>query len=288
MKSLINITSIILSANYANAQKDTINFDNFEKAPARSTLTLGTVYSNNASYYGQRSEENTPYVAIAANYQLKSGFYLTGQTFKLLNDQSSTLSAASLGAGINFKLGERLAADISYSRSFFPSHSPLLQAGSADNASMTISHNSWIKTNLTGDYAFGKVNDAFATGEIEKDINLFSIGKKDLVSITPSASIIAGTQHFYQTYKAEKKMRDSILGIITDPIFGPPSGPQEDKLVEKTSFNVLSYNLKLPIAYNRVNYLIEAAYQFSYLSKYAASDKSQVISFLTFSFYYQF
>ncbi len=286
MKSILIIVALI-SSSYCFAQGDSSTSAETDEVPAKSTFTLGSVYSNNASYYGQRSAENTPYVALAANYRLKSGFYFTGQTFKLLNEKSSNVSAASLGVGVNFNLGENFSTDISYSHSFFPEHSPLLQAGNADNASITLSNNSWIKTSVTGDYAFGKSNDAFATGEVSKDINLFSIGKKDIVSISPSASIVAGTQHFYQTYKSQKKVRDSLLGIIKDPIFGNPPG-NNDKQVEKTSFDILSYNFKLPIAYNRANYMIEAAYQLSLISNHVDIDKGKMNSFLTLSFYYQF
>ncbi len=282
MKSIILITIMAISSGFCFGQTDTT------ASAKKSTLTLATVYSNNASYYGQRAAENTPYAAVATNYQLKSGFYFTGQAYKILNDKTSTVSAASIGAGVNFKLGKKLSTDLSYSHSFYAKYSPLLQAANADNASIALSYDSWIKTSLTGNYAFGKTNDAFATGGISKAINLFSIGKKDIVTITPSMDVVAGTQHFYQTYVTEKKLRDSVLGILTDPLFGNPSTPNNSKTVETTAFNILSYNFKCPVAYNRAHYVLEAAYQVSLMSNNADAGAGKVNSFLTFSFYYQF
>ncbi len=288
MKSILFIITITLSSTFGFGQTDSATSAATESTPAKSTLTLGAIYSNNASYYGQRAIENTPYAAIAANYQLKSGFYLTGQAYQLLNEKMSSVSAASFGAGVNFKLGKKLSTDLSYSHSFYPDYSPLLPSGNADNASITLSYPGWVTVSLTGDYAFGKTNDEFVTGGIGKDINLFSLGKKDIITISPSANVVGGTQHFYQTYVREQKLRDSVLGILTGPLFGNPSTASHIDTVATTSFNILSYNFKLPVAYNRSHYVLEAAYQLSVLSNKVQAGGGKLNSFLTFSFYYQF
>jgi hypothetical protein len=285
MKPIILFIVMAISSRYCFGQNSTAS--QADSTPAKSTLTLGAVYSNNASYYGQSAQENIPYAAIAANYRLKSGFYVSAQTYKILNEHTSSVSSASIGAGVNFNLAKNLSTDLSYSHSFYPEYSPLLQAANADNASLSLSYQKWITASLTGDYAFGKTSDAFVTGGISKEINLFSIGKKDVITIAPSADVVAGTQHFYQTYVTEKKLRDSILGILTNPIFGNPTGT-DSKTVATTAFNILSYNFKFPLAYNRAHYVLEAEYQLSALSNFAQAGTGKINSFLTFSFYYQF
>ena len=258
-----------------------------DSIPQKSTLTLASVYANDASYYGQKAQQKNPYIAIAANYQLKSGFYFTAQSYRLLNDNTSSVSAAAIGAGVNFKMGKKFTTDLSYSHSFYPSYSPLLQAANVDNASLVFSYDSWVKPSLTGDYAFGKANDAFVTGGLSKSINLFSISQKDIVTLSPSANVVAGTQHFYQTYITQKKLHDSILGIVPVPVLGNPSTSIHADSLISTNFNVLSYNFKIPVAYNRSHYVLEAEYQLSLLSNHVAAAQ-KVNSFLTFSFYYQF
>lgn len=288
MKSIIFCVAIILFSTFCFGQADSTVAGGGDSILPKSTFTIGTVYANNASYYGQKAEERTPYVALAATYRFKSGFYLSGLTYKLLNDKTSSVSASSLGAGLNFKLAQKLTADLSYSHSFYPAYSPLLQAGNADNASLSFTYENWLNINLAGDYAFGKTNDEFVTGGISKSIHLFSIGKKDIITLNPSADIVAGTQHFYQTYLTEQKLRDSVLGMLLSPITGTPSQGNTSSTVTKTSFNILSYNLKLPLAYNRSHYVVEAAYQLSLLSMEAQTDPGKVNSFVTLSFYYQF
>jgi hypothetical protein len=286
MKSTLFIIAMATCSQFCLAQTDSTAVDS---ASSKSTLTLAAVYSNDASYYGQRAAEKIPYAAVAANYQLPSGIYFTGQTYKLLNDNTSTLSAGSLGAGVNFKLAKNLTTDLSYSHSFYAANSPLLQAANADNASVSLSWEKWITASVTGDYAFGKTNDAFITTALSKQISLFSIGKKDVVTITPSADMVSGTQHFYQSYIKQKKKRDSILGNLPIPIFGRPNSNHADTITTKeTAFNLLSYNFKLPLDYNRGNYVIEAAYQLSLLSNHVQTTTGNVNSFFTFSFYYQF
>ena len=58
----------------------------------------------------------------------------------------------------------------------------MLQAGNSENASLTLTYAKWVNLALTGDYAFGKTNDEFVTAEISKSINLFRIGKKDIIT----------------------------------------------------------------------------------------------------------
>lgn len=288
MKSFILFIILGISSTFCFAQRDSAANEAADSIPAKSTLTLAAIYADNASYYGQKAAEGTPYIALAAGYQLKSGFYFTAQSYKLLNDNTSSVSAAAIGAGVNFKMGEKLTTDLSYSHSFYPSYSPLLQAANVDNASLVFSYNGWIKPSLTGDYAFGKTSDVFVTGGLSKSIDIFSISSKDIVTIEPSADVVGGTQHFYQTYVTQKKLHDSVLGIVrVPPVFGNPRTTSHADTVATTDFNVLSYNFKIPLAYNRSHYVVQAEYQLSLLSNHVAANK-QINSFLTLSFYYQF
>lgn len=289
MKLIFLFISIVFSSILCYAQTDSTTTTATDSLPKKkSTFTIATVYANNASYYGQRAAEATPYIALSATYQFKSGIYINGLAYKILTENNPDISAANLGAGINFKLSKKIAADISYTHSFYPSLSPLMQSVNTENASVGLTHKSWLETSITGDYAFGKTNDVFVTGGLAKDINLFSIGKKDVVSVKPSAQVVAGTQRFYKTYATEQKMRDSLFGIITGPIFGTPPADNNSTTVATNSFDLLSYNLEIPLSYNRAHYVLQAAYQLSVLSNKVQSGAGQTNSFFTLSFYYQF
>lgn len=290
MKLTIALLISALWSLHSFAQTDSIVAVAVDSTPLTSTFTIGAIYANNASYYGQRAKESMPYVAAVASYRHKSGLYLVGMTYKLLNDSGTAVSAGSVGAGYSFDIAKNLSADINYSHTFYPAHSPFLQAANADNASASLTLDNWLSSTATVDYAFGKTQDFFVSLGTSKSINLGSfLSRKDFVSITPAVEAIAGTQHFYSSYVTEKKLRDSLLGIL-GPILGGGSngGSAETTTTVSTSFDLLSYNLKLPVAYNRAHYLIEAAYQLSVLSKRGDTGTGNTNSFFTLSFYYQF
>ena len=253
----------------------------------KSTFTIGAVYANNASYYGQRSDERLPYVALAAAYHHRSGFYLTGMGYRLLNDSALLASAYSLGAGFSFPLG-KFTADLSYDYSIYPRFSPFLQAANPHSVNLTIARESVVNLSISGDYAFGKTNDFFITPQISKDIDLFNIGKNDLVSFNPSLDMTAGTQHFYEYYQEKKGIRDSILGILMPPVLGGSLSEENPTIKATNRFEILSYNLKLPVSYNRNHLKLEVSGQFSLLSKQAQSQPGEVNSFFSTAFYYQF
>ncbi|WP_114791420.1 hypothetical protein U0035_00850 [Niabella yanshanensis] len=254
----------------------------------KSTFTIGAVYANDASYYGQRSDERLPYVALAAAYHHRSGFYLTGMGYRLLNDSARLASAYSLGAGFSFPLGKSFTADLSYDYSIYPKFSPFLQAANPHSVNLTIARESVVDLSISGDYAFGKTNDFFITPQISRDIDLFNIGRNDLVSFNPSLDMTAGTQHFYEYYQEEKGIRDSILGILMPPVLGGSPSEQNPTIKTTNRFEILSYNLKLPVSYNRNHLKLEVSGQFSLLSKQAQSQPGKVNSFFSAAFYYQF
>lgn len=253
--------------------------------PKRTTFTVGASYMNNANYYGQKAEASMPYVSATGVLKLKPGLYFTGTGIRLLNDSNSVVSASAAGIGWSFPLGKKLSADLSYSHTFYPSNSPFLQASNPDNFSATLAYDWWMNTSINADYMMGKSqHDIFTTLGTEKQINLGSFGPKDLITLTPSVDVTAGTQHFYETYVTEKRLRDSLLAILLP---GYPSQP-ETKTVTNTSFDIISYNLRVPLAYNRQHMMLEAAYQLSVLGQKAQTGAGTANSFFSFSFYYQF
>lgn len=250
-----------------------------------SSVTLAAIYGNTANYYGQSTAEKLPYVLSYAGYKLKSGFYVSASALKLLN-YGSGVSAVDLSGGFDFNLSENLDADLSYTRSFYQKDSPLLQTSNENTVSGSLNYDfNIIKSGLRADYAFGSQSDVFATFSNSKFIDLGSLfSDKDYISLEPSVDVIAGTSRYYETYTVEKKRRQGLL----DPFFPRPQPETETTTVEGTSFDIMSYGLTLPLAYNRANYSIEASYQASVLGKKFAEGSNKPRSFFNLSVYYQF
>lgn len=288
-RTYIILIVTLLTAN-TFAQSDTTSEETpVEGARTASTLTLGASYSNNVNYYGQKAAEKMPYLLAMASWRHRSGFYFSGSGYKLLKDSGSIVSASSLGAGVDFKLGKNVSADINFSHTFYPAGSPFLQAANANNASASVSLEKWLTTTANVDYAFGKTQDLFASFIMSKVIHLGSLfDANDLISITPAVEVVGGTRHFYKTYITEKRLRDSLAGIPLAPLFGG-SGDEETfstSTKKSTSFDLMSYSFKLPFAYSRASYQVEIAWQLSVLDK-KATGSAQTNSFISASFYYQ-
>lgn len=257
-------------------------------AAKKTTFTLGALYASNASYYGQTAASALPYLAASGVVQFPFGLYLSGTAYRLLQDSANTVSATSATVGFNIPIGKKLTATLAYSHTFYPASSQFLQAANPDNATAELKYAYWLTSGIQADYAFGKAQDLFLTFNTGKQITLGSIAKnKDLITLTPAVDIVAGTQRFYRSYVEEKYLQLSKLGLPLPLLPGIPAGRQT-VTEEASSFDLLSYNLKVPLAYNRAHYMVEVEYQLSLLSDKALSGAGETHSFLNCSFYYQF
>ncbi|WP_276090368.1 hypothetical protein [Pedobacter sp. JY14-1] len=247
------------------------------------TLTLAALYSNNVNYYGQSTAERLPYVLANATLRLPSGLYFSAGGYQLLN-VGGGLSETDLGLGYDHDFNEHFSAGLAYTRSFFPKNSPLLQASNPNNISLSSSYNwAWSKSVLSADYAFGEENDLFLTITQSKDIELGTLfSSEDMISVEPAIEFVGGTQHFLTTYQREKEKRNNGKGQGSNK-------PATETITEShTSFNMLSYNFRIPVSYSRASYMAEAGYQFSVIGRDAATETKRYQHYLNLAFYYQF
>ena len=249
-------------------------------APEKATLTLAATYGNNVSYFGQATLEKLPYLLTNATFRLSNGLYFSAGSYKLLNIGTG-ISASDLGIGYDHTFSPNFQAGINYTRSFFPKNSPLLQAANENNINAQIDYQwPWFKSTLSTDFAFGMEKDVFISFNHAKPIELGSLfNKKDQIALEPAIELVAGTQHFLETYTQKKNQGKGK---------GSGNGNQEIIEIPTTSFNLLTYNLKIPFTYSRANYMAEFAYQYSFLGAKAIAETKSTQSFFNLSFYYQF
>ncbi|WP_316789340.1 hypothetical protein [Pedobacter frigoris] len=267
-----------LSASTLSAQTESVKKIN---------VTVAAMYSSNASYYGQTTAEKLPYVLANATVRFPVGLYLSAGTYKLLNIGSG-LSETDLGIGFEHDFSERLSVGLGYTKSFFPSNSPLLQAANDNNLDLSVGWKwPWFTTKLETNYAFGSENDVFLGIENSRSIELGQLfSEKDALSIEPAIEIVAGTQHFFNTYQQQKIKNNNGNGKGNNN--GNGNGNVVTITEPATSFNLLSYNFKLPLYYSRASYMAELSYQFSVLGAEAITEAKRSQSFIGLGFYYQF
>ncbi|HET8828967.1 MAG TPA: hypothetical protein VFM79_06480 [Pelobium sp.] len=278
MKFNLILALFCLIAIKAQAQQD---------SSKKTTLTVATVYSSNVSYYGQATNEKLPYILANATVRFPIGLYLSAGSYKLIN-YGSGISEVDLGIGYNYDFNEKLHTGINFTHFFFPTNSPLLQSANENNVNSSVSyHWTWFKSTLSTDYAFGKQNDIFISLSHAKEISLGTIfNKKNSIFIEPEIEFTAGTQHFYQTYIIEKGKRDQAKG--NGKGLELPRNSDITIINESDSFNLLSYNFKIPLSLSHRNYIAEVSYQLSVLGPNAQAELKKQQSFFSLAFYYQF
>lgn len=262
------------------AQQDTV--------AKKTTLTAAVLYSSNISYYGQSTNEALPYVLANATLRLPIGIFFSAGSYQLLN-YGSGLSETDLGLGYDRDLTEQLNLGISYTRSFFPSNSPLLQASNTNNVNLSAVYALPIfKSTFSADYAFGKQEDIFLSLNAAKEVVLGSFfSDKNIFYIEPAIELVAGTRHFYQTYTINKGKRDPAKGKAPQNPGNSGAANSTTSTVATSTFNLLSYNFKLPLSFSRASYIAELNYQFSILGKADEALKKRQ-SIFGIAFYYQF
>jgi hypothetical protein len=251
------------------------------------TITLAVMYNNNVSYYGQSTNEKMPYVLANATLRGPTGIYFSAGSYKLLN-YGSGVSETDLGIGYDYSFNEQLTTGASYTHSFFPSNSPLLQASNTNNLNISASYAlSIFKSAFSADYAFGQQSDVFLSWNNSSEITLGSFfSDKNLFYIEPAIEVVAGTRRFYENYTVSKVKREKAKGKA--PLSPGNSGSATTTIVESSRFNLLSYNFKLPLSFSRAHYIAELNYQFSLLGPKAEEELKKQQSYFGIAFYYQF
>lgn len=255
----------------------------------KTTITFAGLYGSNVSYYGQATSENFPYVLGNVTVRFPIGLYLSAGSYKLLN-YGTGLSETDLGAGFDYDFGNNFSTGIAYTHSFFPANSPLLQASNENNISLSVKYDwHYLKSSVNADYAFGKQNDIFLNFSHAKEIIIGTLwSEKNIISIAPAVELIAGTQHFYESYVTEKNKRDKANGKGKSSTAPGNTNSSTVVTVPYNRFNLLSYNFKLPLTLSRANYLAEISCQLSLPGSKSETGSRQLQSFFGLAFYYQF
>jgi hypothetical protein len=249
----------------------------------RNTLTLSSIVSSNANYYGQTAAEALPFAYVDLKLRTSWGWYISGGGYHLLKENNFP-SELHLSSGFEFNLGPKADLEVGYTRSFYSKASPLLQASNPNSLSSTIGIDHLFRTELTADYNFGKSEDIFISLDNSKNILLGQWGQKNTFYLKPGISIVSGTQRFYTTYIEERKQWMGLNNIL--PIPENNQNQTTETTTVATDFSLLSYNFNAPLIYYRGKGAVMLSYQLSVLSNRTAQGKRSN-SFLSLGYFYQ-
>lgn len=276
--SLMFLTLIVSSAfpsarpfRIAEARlQDSLNASTTSDSTAKKVRTVffGLTYGNNSSFLGRYQTALLPYYSADISYKSKTGFWLSLVAYDIYNS-ATFADEVDVMAGWSTNLSKRIDASFYYTRYFFTESTELIQASVANTASASLGCDwNFLYSKLSGHYIFGGAHDFFLVMDNSKYIEFPRIfHKNDYLSLDPRISIISGTQTFVDSYYIERGTP------LISPTGGGPSGgrgnapssgaPTEPVESVQTTFNILSYEFSLPVAYTTGKFSFEVTGRYS-------------------------
>lgn len=276
--------------------------------------TIGSEVANNSSFFGRNTAKRYPYTAATLTYVHHTGLWASATAYTLF-DTKEYFDETDLSLGYSFKVKDLVETNVSYSHFIFGKNTPLVKSVTS-NAFSARTALDWgiLYTGLTTSYILGENQDMFTVLENSRFIPLNPLWDgKHVIGLDPKVTITAGTQRFNESYTTITKQRNGILPIDNSskekPLGSTPLGgilnpsdsektnnenQQDDTSTTTTTtkevsrFNVLNYDLKLPVVIYVGNFELEPAYRYSIPINKLKGDESKAQSFYSFNISYTF
>lgn len=243
------------------------------------SVSVGVNYGSDVLFFGRTGPIKYPYVSGDVIYNSKSGMFIYGSGVKVLG-YNAPLDEVDLGAGYLYKYSKDFSGSISYTRFIFDKNAAkVIKSASSNDINFKNSFDwKFAKSSVVFDYLFGDANDYFITLNTSKYIEpswgIFD--DQDYLSFNPTISAILGTQNFVGKYSYQHPEK---LHYNEVPEF---------RAYNNGRFNALNYSIKIPIAYNRPHYTLEASWKYSIPVNVEGQLKNSREVFFNLTFYYIF
>ena len=264
---VILFISVFQTAAFAQtASIDTIGDLKSEK---KASFKIGVNYLNNSVYLGRADTVTTPVIEPTLKYTFKSGIYFSGNMQFIPNRATKKLDGGTLGAGYDYDINENCSGSISFTKMFYNATSTQIGSsiGSTINANIDYDISDIVTPSLSIDYDIlkqGFGSDVLINFGIAHDFAKLGIfADDDLGIISPTATVNAGTQNFYDAYLTLKKYKLTRKGRAREAAAQKLLNSQEAKLAK---FNLLDYEFSAPVEYKTGKFI------FSFTPTYAFAE----------------
>ena len=254
----------------------------------KQSVSAGVNYGTDVSFFGRTSQYRYPFISADVIYNSKPGFFIYGSMWNVLAS-APTVDEFDFGAGYHYRLSKEFKGDISYTRFFTNEQSQIIKSSANNDINFKNSYDwKYLKTSATLDYLFGKSNDFFVTITNSRyfESNWSVFDDKDYLTFDPSFTMIFGTQNFVQNFAQNHDFFNPTPGHGPGIHYDP--NPSPDAASKNSQFNLLNYSFKIPVAYNRPHYTLEASYKYAIPVNLQGPLINNHESFFNLTFYYVF
>ena len=267
MKYIFVLIFLVMINSKSLADTGKVYHGNIKRLPAdtdtiyrKRSITIGANYGSDVLFFGRTGPIKYPFVGTDVIYNTKSGFFIYGSEIKVLGYEPF-IDEIDLGTGYLYNYTRRFTGTISYTHFFFNKDAAqVIRSASTNDINFKNAYDWKIaKSSIVTDYLFGKASDFFITLNTSKYIetNFGIFDDKDYISFNPTVSAIFGTQNFVQQYSDDHRYITEFNNIFLPGYGGPGQGFNNGR------FNALNYSFKLPVAYNRPHYTLEASWKYA-------------------------
>jgi len=222
------------------------------KQDKKASFKIGVNYLSNNVFMGRADTVRTPTILPEMKYIFKNGIYLAATANYIPNRVTNKLDGGSAVFGYDFDITDDLTGGASFTKLFYAANSTQIGSsiGSTINANLSYNIADVITPIVSVDYNFLKQDfghDIFVNAGISHDFAIDGIfGEKDLLIISPSANLNAGTQNFYDAYFILKKYKLTKKALALEQAAESLIIRREDQL---SKFKLLDYELSAPVEY---------------------------------------
>ncbi|OGX89112.1 hypothetical protein BEN47_08290 [Hymenobacter lapidarius] len=251
-----------------------------DSAARHGGFTAALSYGSNSSFFGRTQTTRYPYLAGELTYKSRWGVWGSAVSYDLLGT-SSFVDETDLSAGWDFDVSRKVDASVSYSRFLFAASSPLVKS-SVNNSFDGYLGWDWghVYSRLNAAYLFGDTNDLFLVLDNSRNFEFEKVfTSKGFLAIEPRVSATAGTQRFAETSLTQQVQRGN------NPGRGRGNGGTPPAVVTTTTtrFQVLNYELRLPVTYSLGAVSVQVAWRYAVPVNLLPDDVSGARSYFTSS-----
>ncbi|MEO8886711.1 MAG: hypothetical protein ABI367_11655 [Mucilaginibacter sp.] len=222
------------------------------------TFKIGSKFVNNFVFYGRADTATTPLIMPEIKYTLSNGIFFSGSLYYDPKKKKGKIDGGELSGGYNFDITDNLSGGASFTKMFYGSTSTQIASSisSIINGNITYDIGDIISPSLSVDYNINDRqinNDAIVSLDISHDFLLKRIfGDKDQLTISPTITVNAGTENFYDSYLINtKKIRGGNLSANQ-------ANPIISAYISKLSqFELLDFELSVPFEYKVGRFMFE-------------------------------
>ena len=251
--SFLTMTAFCQTGTMPGADDKTKPDDKSDDATA--SFKFGVSYLSNNVYMGRTDTATTPAIIPSIKYTFKFGLYFSGNLYYLPTKPKQKIDGGDLAAGYDGDISDDVSAGGSFTKYFFSSTSTQIASAISSTINGNINwDNDYLSPALNVDYNLnvqGINNDFLLSPAVAHDFIVVGVfGDADIFLISPTVTLNAGTQNFYDDYLTKKKLKSKRLTKAQTALLTKYEG-------QLGQFGILDYELSAPIEYKSGHFIFQ-------------------------------